>query len=322
MRILMFGRGVIATIYGSALQAAGHDVGFLVRPGRAAEYGSDVRLDLLDARHKASGRRSRETVTLRLREKLDVDDRFDLVIVSVGHHRLAEAAAFLAPRIGDATVLVFGNVWAEPADAVAPIPLSQVVWGFPQAGGGFGDDGVLHGAVMRAVLLGTGSGDSSRDSTARDAASVARHLIVLEAFERAGFTIRRQDDMRGWLLVHFVADAGMLSQGYRSGSLARMAGDRRAFQEAFRGAGELLPLVEARGVDLRRHRSATMPFRRPGLMGAVAAWASARFALARASLAAHTDPDTAEARALLLDVGAGVARLGLAAPRLVTPPER
>ena len=35
MRILMFGRGVIATIYGRVLHAAGHDVEFYVRPGRA-----------------------------------------------------------------------------------------------------------------------------------------------------------------------------------------------------------------------------------------------------------------------------------------------
>lgn len=67
MRILMFGRGVIATIYGLALQGAGHDVEFYVRPGRATEYGDEVRTDLLDARNARRGRRSRRTAPIRLR---------------------------------------------------------------------------------------------------------------------------------------------------------------------------------------------------------------------------------------------------------------
>jgi 2-dehydropantoate 2-reductase len=40
MKILIFGRGVIGTLYGWALEKAGHSVEFYVRPGRAAEYGS------------------------------------------------------------------------------------------------------------------------------------------------------------------------------------------------------------------------------------------------------------------------------------------
>lgn len=50
MRILMLGRGVIATIYGQALQHSGHHVDHLVRPGRAAEYGDTVQTDVIDGR--------------------------------------------------------------------------------------------------------------------------------------------------------------------------------------------------------------------------------------------------------------------------------
>lgn len=45
MRILMFGRGTVATIYGRVLHEAGHHVEFYVRPGRAAEYGEMVQMD-------------------------------------------------------------------------------------------------------------------------------------------------------------------------------------------------------------------------------------------------------------------------------------
>lgn len=145
MKILMFGRGVIATIYGWALRQAGHDVEFYVRPGRAATYGDAVDLDLFDTRRRVWGQRVAEKWPVRYREALEPDHDVDLIVLSVPHHRLAEATAFLSPRVGQATVLIFGNLWTEPLAAIGALPADQIAWGFPQAGGGFGADGVLHG---------------------------------------------------------------------------------------------------------------------------------------------------------------------------------
>jgi 2-dehydropantoate 2-reductase len=305
MRILMFGRGVIATIYGQALQAAGHHVEFHVRPGRAAEYGGEVRIDLVDARSAPLGRRVRTTVPIRLRESLGPEDQFDLVVLSVAHHRLAEAAAFLAPRVGDTTVLVFGNVWDEPSAAIAPLSPDQVVWGFPQAGGGFGEDGILHGALLRSVVVGMAAVQPSPRETA-----------VRDIFRRAAITVRTERDMRGWLWLHFVADAGMFAQAVRSGSLAQMIGDRGAIRSAFQTGRELLPVLRARGIDLRRHRIAALSLHHPALVAAPIAWATRHIPLARMSLAAHTDPTAAEPRAVMHDALREAHRLGVPAPRL------
>jgi 2-dehydropantoate 2-reductase len=305
MRILMFGRGVIATIYGRVLHAAGHDVEFYVRPGRAAEYGDEVRMDWIDGRRKPFGRRIRESFRTTLRESIAPDDGFDLIVLSVGHHRLAEAAAYLAPRIGEATVLVFGNLWEEPLAAVAPIPADQLVFGFPQAGGGFGEDGVLQGALLPSVIIGTTGASPSR-----------REQDVLTAFRQAGLAVRREKDLRGWLWLHFIADAGMFAQALRSGSLANMIGDRRALREAFLTTRELLPILEARGVDLRRHRGAMLPYRIPGLVAGATAWATKRIPIAQRSLAAHTDPHAAEPHAVLEDTLREARRLNIPTPRL------
>ena len=305
MRILMFGRGVIATVYGRMLDEAGHDVEFYVRPGRAEEYGDEVRLDWIDGRRKPFGRRRQETFRTSLRETLDAADGFELIVLSVGHHRLAEAAAFLAPRIGEASVLVFGNVWKEPLDAVAPLPADQVVFGFPQAGGGFGEDGVLQVASLPSVVVGTDGASASM-----------REAAVVAALRETGLSVRREPDMRGWLWLHFVADAGMFAQALRSGSLARMIGDRQAFRTAFATARALLPLLEARGVDLGRHRSTTLPFRFPGPMAAASAWVTKLVPMAGRSLAAHTDPRAAEALAVLADTRLEARRLGVPIPRL------
>ena len=305
MRILMFGRGVIATIYGRAFQAAGHHVEFYVRPGRAAEYGDRVELDWIDARKKPFGRRIRETIETRLVESIDPADGYDLIVLSVGHHRLAEAAEFLAPRLGSATVLVFGNLWDEPLAAVAPLAPDQVVFGFPMAGGGFLDDGLLWGALLPSVVVGVPDPEPS-----------PREHQVIAAFRQAGIAVRRERDMRGWLWIHFIADAGMFDQAIRSGSLAKMTGDRRAFREAFLTGRELLPIVTARGVDLRTHRSALLPYRLPHVIAALTGWATTIVPLAQRSLAAHTDPFAAEAVALLEDTRREARRLDIPTPRL------
>lgn len=306
MRVLMFGRGAIATIYGWALEGAGHDVEFYVRPGRAAAYGDAVGLDLLDARRRFGSQQVLQDWPVRYRETLEPDHDFDLIVLSVGHHRLTEAAGFLAPRIGNATVLVFGNVWTEPLDAVGDLPADRLAWGFPQAGGGFRADGTLSGALMRSVIVGTlGRPPSQRE---RD---------VRQVFRDAGLTPREQPDLRGWLWIHFAADAGMHSQGLKAGSLSQMVGSPRALRDAMLTARELLPLMEARGVDLRRHRRSTLPFRAPAAMTSAAlAWATACVPLARRSLSAHTDPGAEEPRAVCRDTLAEARRLGIAAPRL------
>jgi len=61
VKILLFGRGVITILYGWTFEKAGHNVTFYVRPGRSAEYGSHVHLDVLDARRGTQGKRSAES---------------------------------------------------------------------------------------------------------------------------------------------------------------------------------------------------------------------------------------------------------------------
>lgn len=306
MKILLFGRGVIATIYGWSLERAGHDVEFYVRPGRAAAYGAAIDLDLLDLRHRVWGQSIVQRWPAHYREALEPDHDFDLIVLSVSHHRLAEAAAFLAPRVGKATVLVFGNLWSEPLAAIGALPADQVAWGFPQAGGGFGADGVLRGGLLPSVIFGTFGQSLS-----------ARERAVRRTFREAGFRIREQPDFRGWLWLHFVANAGLHSQGLRLGSLSKLVGATDDLREALLASRELLPLLAARGVDLRRHRGGVLPFRAPTWLTAPAlSWLIAHFRPARVNLEAQDNPEAEEPRAVCRDTLAEARRLGVAAPRL------
>jgi 2-dehydropantoate 2-reductase len=143
-----------------------------------------------------------------------------------------------------------------------------------------------------------------------------RELDVRTAFRLAGIAVRFENDMRGLLLIHFVSDAGMFAQAIRSGSLANMIGDRRAFRNAFLASRELVPLLKARGVNLREHRGAMLPYRLPRLFSAISAWATAVIPMAQISLSAHTDPDAPEPRAVLEDTLREAHREGIPVPRL------
>lgn len=302
----MFGRGVIATMYGWALDQAGHDVEFYVRPGRTATYGETIDLEVLDARRRVWGQPVVQTWPVRYREELPPDHDFDLIVLSVQHYRLAEAAAFLAPRASKATVLVFSNIWSEPLTAIGALPVEQIAWGFPQAGGGFGKDGVLRGTLLPSVVFGT-LGQPATD----------RERAVRQAFRQAGFRLRERPDFRGWLWIHFVSDAGLHSQGLRLGSLAQPVGATDDLREALLASRELLPLLEARGVDLRRHRAGVLPFRAPTWLSAPAlAWLLTHVRPVRVNFEAHSDPEAQEPREICRDALTEARRLGVAVPRL------
>lgn len=304
MKILMFGRGVIAVAYGWALERAGHEVEFYVRPGRAAGYGATIDLELLDARRRWRGRRVTEKWPVRYRESLEPDHDFDLIVVSVQHYSFPEAVSFLAPRAGRATVLAFNNLLVEPAAAVDALPAGQVAWGFPGAGGGFGDDGVLRAALLPVVFLGT-----------LDEPLSERAAAVRTVFREAGFTIREIADFRGWLSIHFLQNAGLHSQSLRLGSLAELAERPHDVREAILATRELLPLAEARGVDLGRHRSGVLPFTAPvWLTAPVMAWLFGHFPPMRTVMESHANPE--ELRAVGRDTLAEARRLGVPVPRL------
>ena len=306
MKILMIGRGVISATYAWALEQAGHEVEFFVRPGRSAAYGSVIDLHLLDGRTRPWGQQVRERWAVSYRETLEADHDFDLIVLSVAHSALPGALDMLSTRLGNATLLIFGNLWTDPLAAIAGLPAGQVAWGFPGGGGGFDADGGLHAGVLRTVVFGTfGTPPNDRERAVRD------------AFRSAGFTVSEQPDFRGWLWIHFVMDAGIHAQGLRLGSLSDLIGRRNDLREALLTSRELLPLLEARGVDLRRHRSLITSLRAPSaLVSGAMSWLISHVPFARISLAAHTDPRAAEPRAICADTLAEARRRGIAAPRL------
>ncbi|MBL6454653.1 2-dehydropantoate 2-reductase [Belnapia sp. T6] len=131
MRILVLGAGGIGGYYGGALAAAGADVTFLVREGRAAQLARD---GLVLASRGAETRRPVRHILA-----AGPGEGFDLVLLTCKAYDLDGAIEAIVPAVGPETVvlpLLNGLAHVEPLDAL------------------FGTGRVLGGACYIAVTLG------------------------------------------------------------------------------------------------------------------------------------------------------------------------
>lgn len=238
MKILFFGRGTIGTLYAWAFENAGYTVEFYVREGRKAHYGSHVNLDLWDARRSKKDWRVKEKWPIVIQEEIKENHDYDLIFMSVNPEQVSSVVTYLAPRVGNATVLFFNNFWQDPQSAVQPIPRRQLVYGFPGAGGGF-EGNTLYGGLYKMVWFGT-----------FETAPTQRDLAVRKLFVEAGFKIMIQKDPQSWLWNHFAVNAAMEAEVLKSGSFESVISSSEALAGIGRNMKEMIPVLKAKGANL------------------------------------------------------------------------
>ena len=238
MKILIWGRGVIGTQYAWAFENAGHTVEFYVREGRKAQYGSYVNLELWDARQSKKGRIVKEKWSIVMQEEIKENHDYDLIFMSVNPEQVSSVVKYLAPRVGNATVLFFSNFWQDPQLAVQPIPRSQIVYGFPIAGGGF-EGNTLYCGFHKTVQFGTFESEPTK-----------RDLEVRKLFVEAGFKIMVQKDVQSWLWNHFAFNVAMEVEVLKSGSFEKVISSPEALAGIGCNTKEMLPVLKAKGSKL------------------------------------------------------------------------
>lgn len=208
MDILVYGAGVIGSVYAARLKAAGHNVSLLARGQRAVSlrtYG----IQLEDA---LTGRRT--TTRVSIVEQLAPADTYDVVLVTVRLDKLSSILPILAANRQVPTLLF---LLSNPAGMrqFEQLDPQRVVPGFPAVGG------VREGDVVRYTTsrqVPTMLGEADGRVTPR-----LRQLAAL--FKQAGFTVKLSPDMQMWLKTHAIMDIGILAAvlmaGRKSALLAR-----------------------------------------------------------------------------------------------------
>jgi 2-dehydropantoate 2-reductase len=183
MQILLIGAGVIGTVYGAQLGAAGNAVSVLAHGHRTDALATAG----LVARDVIDGTETRSSVDVIAATS---EGSFDLVLVALRRDHLHSAASPLAAVNGRPLILFLGNNPAGrsglPARSDATVSI-----GFPGVGG------TMAGAVARYVKI-------SQQPTALETSDDPRLANLAAALQSGGFAVRRESEMDGWLAFHAV----------------------------------------------------------------------------------------------------------------------
>jgi len=228
MKVLILGAGVIGTVYGAHLGAAGHAVSVLHHPPPT----DDIATGGLAARDVLTGNRAESAASI---VPDTAADRYDLVLAAVRSDQLAPASAQLTALADAPTVLFFGNNPGGRAAILAGIP-GQVRLGFP------GVSGVIRDGTAEYVRI-------RQQPTALPATSDPRLADMERALRQRGFRVQRVTDMDGWLAYHAAFVACVAAALYRcSTDATRLAADRQTLTLMCEAVTEAFAALRQTGV--------------------------------------------------------------------------
>ena len=235
MKILFVGRGTIATQYAWAMEKSGHCVEFFVRKGRKEVYGDSIGLEIWDARKKR--KLVKENWNVKFVDEISAEHDYDVIFVSVNTWQIKSVTDYFTERVGNASVLFFNNIWQDLQSTAEPIPMNQVIFGFPGAGGGY-EGNRLRGGFLKNIFL-----ESPRSGTEQ------RHKEILELFQSGGFKVSLLKDIQSWLWNHFAVNAAMEIELLRGGdmSFSEMMQDSQALKNIGLNLREIVPVLKAKG---------------------------------------------------------------------------
>ena len=210
MDILVYGAGVIGSVYAARLQEAGQNVSLLARGQRAVS----LRAHGIQLENASTGRRT--TTQVSVVEDLAPTDKYDVVLVTVRLDQLHSVLPILAANRQVPTLLFLLN---NPAGMrqFEQLDPQRVVPGFP-ALGGVREGDVVHYITLRQVPTMLGEADGRVTPRLRQLAAV---------FKQAGFTVHLNPDMQMWLRTHAIMDMGIIAAVMMTGGSAQLARSRR-----------------------------------------------------------------------------------------------
>ncbi len=203
MRILVYGAGVLGSIFAARLHKGGHDVSLLARGQRLAdlrEHGIVLIEDL-------TGEQQVEHVPLV--EALNPNDAYELVLVIMRKNQVADVLPILAANKHTPNVAFLGNNAAGTDAYVSALGRERVLMGFAGAGGGR-DGSIIH------HIRGTDSKPATLIIGELDGQTTPRLQAIVAAFKEAQFKVEVSPNIDAWLKAHAafvspIADALLLA---------------------------------------------------------------------------------------------------------------
>ncbi len=236
MKILVYGAGVLGSLYAARLQDAGNDVTILARGQRLA----DLRRHGIVLEEYGTGRRT--TTQVNVVAKLAPTDAYDLALVLVRKNQLDDVLMALGANHSIPDILFMFNNASGPGEMVRAVGRERVLLGFPGAGG------TRQGHVVCYLLAG-----SAQPTTIGELdGGISERLLRIEStFEGAGFSVNVCSNMDAWLKTHIALISPIANAIYAAGgSGKRLAHTRDALVLMVRAAREGLGVLHGMGVPV------------------------------------------------------------------------
>ncbi|MGB8646978.1 MAG: 2-dehydropantoate 2-reductase N-terminal domain-containing protein [Anaerolineae bacterium] len=238
MKVLVYGAGVLGSLYAARLQDAGNDVSLLARGPRLADLRAQG-IVLQDARTGT------ETVTrVTVVERLAPDDAYELVIVLVRKNQIPSVLPDLAANRNTPNVLFLGNNAAGAEEYVRALGRERVLLGFASSGG------TRQGHVIR-YAAGMGGRRPRVTIGETDGGLSLRLQAIVGLLEGAGFQVDVSPHMDAWLWTHAALVVPIAGALYLAGGdNKRLARTRDGLVLLVRAAREGFQVLHAGGVPL------------------------------------------------------------------------
>jgi 2-dehydropantoate 2-reductase len=236
MNILVIGRGVISAQYAWTFQGNGHSVEFYIRPKSKHHYKSDVHLQLNDRRGK-----SKEIDVIwetKLVYEIPQKHNYDLILISVNTEQIDSVVETLQDRTDNATVLFLNNFWDDPVTQTRMLPASQVLFGFPGAGGGNNGPNVIRGGFSSTVIIGD-IGTASKE----------RIDSVYSLLTGSNFKVNKKGNFRKWLWNHFILGVAMEVEVLKVGNFSNLMNSTHHLGNIAINLKQLKSLIKEKGED-------------------------------------------------------------------------
>lgn len=195
MKVLIYGAGVIGSLYAVLFSEAGADVTIYARSGRLEYLRQNGLLYKKDGQIKKA--------EVRVISEVDADELYDFILLSVRENQLRKALSELKTQKSP-TIVTMVNTIEPYSELEKYCGEGRLLPAFPGAGGGF-EDGVLDAGLTPRIVQPTTFGEIGGAKTER-----AKQLARL--FKKSGVPYQIVKDMHDWQLSHLgmvvpIADA-------------------------------------------------------------------------------------------------------------------
>lgn len=218
MKILIYGAGVIGSLYAALLAEAGFPVTVLARGKRLAD------LRRYGLRYEADG--TIKTARVTVIEKLEHDAAYDYLFLPVRGDQLRQALQELRAN-SSATIVTMTNTIERYEELETLCGVGRLLPAFPGAGGSM-ENGVLHASLTPGFVQPTTFGEIRGERSDR-----LRALAAI--FRRSHIPYQIVPDMHSWQISHLgmvvpIADAYYMSsrplEVYKDRAIMRKTAER------------------------------------------------------------------------------------------------